>query len=135
MIFLIDERWKENKEMTIEQLLDAMKKRSGMFIIEERIDYIYYLISGYCGAKSYLEEDDIDRKFRCWFGKWLLQWIEENINSKYKPMSSYWYLDIKAIAGGEEKEVPLFYELCEKFFDDYRNRRGYFEDFPLVKAE
>jgi len=42
-----------------------------------------------------------------------------------------WADNIRAIAGGEEKEVPLFYKLCEKFFDDYRNRGGYFSDLPI----
>jgi len=112
--------------MKIRQLINAMKKRPGMYVKEERIDYIYYLLSGYCGSNVNLEDDDINRKFRLWFWKWLLQWIEENVDAEYEPKSCYWYDDIKAIAGDEKKEVPLFYELCDMFFEDYNEKRGYF---------
>ena len=111
--------------MEIKQLIDAMRKRPGMYVREERLDYIYHLISGYCGGK-YGSACEMDYKFSCWFWKWLLQWIEENVDAEYSPKSCYWPDDIKAIAGGEEKEVPLFYELCDKFFEDYYKKRGYF---------
>ena len=106
-----------------------------MFVKEERIEYIFYLISGFCGANSNLPANNINHRFDYWFWKWLLGWIKTNIDSKYEPTTSFWYLDIKAIAGGEENEVPLFYDLCEKFFDDYRNRRGYFSDLPVDDEE
>lgn len=121
--------------MYIEETINSMKRRPGMYVKKENVEYIYHFVSGNCLACQYLSDDEMDRMFNEWFGKWLLQWIKENVSPQYEPVIFYWYLDIKAIAGGEEKEVPLFYELCEKFFDDYRNRRGYFEDFPLVKAE
>jgi len=111
--------------MHIEQLIQTMKKRPGMFVREEELDYIYHLILGYCGGKCDAVRE-IDHMFSCWFGKWLLQWIEENIDTEYVPKSSYWYDDIKAIAGDEKKEVPLFYELCDMFFEDYNEKRGYF---------
>ena len=117
--------------MYIEEAIGVLRKRPGMVVSKNTIEYIYYFIAGNCVAGQFLECDEMDKMFSSWFGKWLLQWIEENINPMYTPMTSFWYLDIKAIAGGEEKEVPLFYELCEKFFDDYRNRRGYFSDLPV----
>ena len=121
--------------MYIEETINSMKRRPGMYVKKENVEYIYYFIAGNCLACQYLSEDEMDKMFSSWFGKWLLQWIEENINPMYNPMKSFWYLDIKAIAGGEENEVPLFYELCEKFFEDYRNRRGYFKDLPLENEE
>ena len=46
------------KKMQIEQLIISMQKRPKMFVKEERIDYIYYLLSGYCGANNKLLKDD-----------------------------------------------------------------------------
>ena len=97
-----------------------------MFIKEERIDYIYYLLSGYCGANNKLEGDDMEQKFCYWFSKWLRMWIVDNVDSGYLPKTAYWYDDIKMIAKNEKDEVDIFFELCNQFFEDYKNGSGYF---------
>jgi len=121
--------------MYIEELIDAIRRRPGMYIKEEKIEYIYYFISGKCFACSLFVNDDMDKMFCDWFGEWLLKWIEENVNALYEPKSRHWYHDIKAIAECEEQEVPLFYKLCALFFDDYRDGRGYFKNLPLENEE
>ncbi len=83
--------------MQIEQLIFLIQKRPKMFIKEEKIEYIYYLLLGYSAATSALS-DEIDQKFCCWFGKWLMMWIERNIKANYIPKTAYWYDDIKVIA-------------------------------------
>ena len=98
--------------MQIEQLILTMKKRPGMFVKEEKIEYIYYFLLGFCGANKNYIADGMDHKFSLWFGKWLL--------------TAYWYDDIKTLAKNETNEVRLFYELCENFFLEYRNKMGYF---------
>jgi len=114
--------------MQIEQLIMSMQKRPKMFVKEERIDYIYYLLSGYCGANSKLskEDDDMDQRFCLWFGKWLVMWINDNVDAEYSPKTAYWYDDIKMIAKNRQDEVNIFFELCNIFFEDYRNNTGYF---------
>ena len=111
--------------MQIEQLIFLIQKRPKMFIKEEKIEYIYYLLLGYCAATGALS-DEIDQKFCCWFGKWLMMWIERNIKANYIPKTAYWYDDIKVIAKNDHNEVALFYELCKKFFEDYKDKVGYF---------
>lgn len=112
--------------MYIEQTIDSIRRRPGMFVKEEKIEYIYHFISGNCLACNQYSSDDMDKMFSRWFGEWLLEWIEENVDMEYQPKSQHWYRDIKAIAGGEEEEVTLFYKLSSFFFDDYRNGSGYF---------
>lgn len=112
--------------MRIEQLIASIQKRPKMFVKEERIDYIYYLLSGYCGANSKLSEDDMERKFCFWFNKWLIMWIVDNVDSEYLPKTAYWYDDIKALAQDEQDEVNTFFKLCGIFFEDYKNKSGYF---------
>ncbi len=113
--------------MYIEQLIDSIKKRPKMYVKEEKIEYIYYYILGYCSANHQFSADDMDKMFCCWFWKWLIKWIEDNIDSKYQTKSAIWYDDIKEIAGDEQKEVKLFFELTKYFFEDYKNKKGYFE--------
>ena len=112
--------------MKIEELIISMKKRPQMFVKEERIDYFYYFLSGYCGANNRLLGDDMDQKFCLWFSKWLILWINQYIDAEYLPKTAYWYDDIKAIAKTEQDEIRIFFDLCNSFFEDYRNGRGYF---------
>jgi len=112
--------------MYIKELIDTIKKRPGMFVREEKIEYIYYYISGYCSACHKYSNNDMNKMFFCWFGKWLQKWIENNIDFKYKPKSACWYDDIKTIAECEQKETECFFYLCNIFFDDYEHKRGYF---------
>ena len=112
--------------MQIEQLIDSIQKRPKMFVKEEKIEYIFYLLSGYCGANGKLSEEDINRKFCLWFGKWLILWIQNNVNVKHTSQTAFWYDDIKTISKSEQDEIKLFFDLCKYFFEDYRNNTGYF---------
>ncbi|MCM1097616.1 MAG: hypothetical protein NC427_06075 [Ruminococcus flavefaciens] len=111
--------------MQIERLIKSIQKRPKMFLKEEKIEYIYYLLSGYCGANR-VSEDNMDCMFCTWFRKWLIMWIVENVDEKYSVKTAYWYDDIKAIAQGKQEEIKMFFELCDLFFEDYKNKVGYF---------
>ena len=114
-------------DMYIFNLIMSIKQRPKMYLKEEKIEYIYYLLSGYCGANNLEKKDDIDSKFMIWFGKWLIWWIQENIDKDYEIKTAFWYEDIKRISKDENNECVLFYELCQKFYDDYMDKKGYFE--------
>lgn len=110
--------------MQIEDIIKAIQKRPKMFVDEEKIEYIYHFILGACFTNVCGE--DINRKFSCWFWKWLEIWIRENINPHYFSETASWCDEIKMIANEDEEAVRLFYELSQKFFDDYHNKKGYF---------
>ncbi len=112
--------------MQIEQLIDSIQKRPKMFVKEERIEYIYYFLFGYCAANNKLSDNDIEQKFCYWFGKWLIMWIEDNVDAEYEPQTAYWYDDIKNITRKGQNEVTIFFYLCKGFFEDYKNKIGYF---------
>ena len=121
--------------MKIKQTLDTMRQRPGMYIEDKRIDYIFYLLDGYCvGWKKAVkdgqkvdDDDEMSGNFTVWFGQWLKMWIEDNIDPEFR-VSVQWYKNIKAITKDGQDEFDVFFELCDKFFDDYKNRRGYFSD-------
>lgn len=110
--------------MYIEQLIDSMKKRPKMYVKEEKIEYIYYYILGYCSASCQFSDDDIDKMFCNWFWKWLVKWIKDNVDSEYQPQSVIWYDDIKIIAKEGKKEKDVFFDLCKLFFEDYKNSKS-----------
>lgn len=55
----------------------------------------------------------MDRNFCSWFGKWLILWIVNNIDSKYRPSSAAWYDDIIRITPNGQDEVVFFFDLCD----------------------
>ena len=73
-----------------------------MFIKEERIEYIYYFLLGYCSANNEYLEDDINGKLCCWFLRWLWSWIEDNVDAEYIPQAAYWYEDIYFISNNSQ---------------------------------
>lgn len=97
-----------------------------MLVREVRMDYIFHFLIGYRVANAKLPVDNMDRNFCSWFGKWLLIWIEDNVDSKYRATSAAWYDDIIRITPEGQNEVDLFFDLCDKFFEDYENKTGYF---------
>ena len=115
------------KNMKIMDRINMMRRRPGMFVKEERIDYIFYDICGYCHGCYEYAEDDMDKRFYAWFGEWLRLWIVDNFDSEYTQKTFFWYEDIRAIAAQTgQNEATLFYELCDLFFDDYINKKKYF---------
>lgn len=118
--------WVIYKFMDIMQLIDAIQKRPKAYIKEEKIEYIFYLLFGYCGACHKFSEDELNKMFCCWFGKWLIEWINDNVIKGYIPKGVFWYEDIKFIAQNEQEEISVFFTLCKNFFDDYSNKQGYF---------
>ena len=109
------------KDMYIRHEISGMQSKPKMYVREVTIEHIYYLLSGISIAFSELPKDSLDRNFMDWFGKWLIRWINSNINPEYSPQTAYWYDDIKKIAENEQDEVELFFRLCQLFFEDYDN--------------
>lgn len=112
--------------MRIKELIHSMRIRPKMFVREVRMDYIFHFLVGYRVASAKLPDDNMDRNFCSWFGKWLILWIENNIDSKYRPTSAAWYDDIIRITPNGQDEVDFFFDLCDEFFEDYENKTGYF---------
>ena len=111
----------------IYNLITSISKRPKMYVKEEKIEYIFYLLLGYQGAMAQKDNDSIESHFSGWFEKWLIEWIKKNIDESYEQTSFYWYDDIKAITNNSQDECKLFYQLVELFFEDYEECRGDFE--------
>lgn len=112
--------------MHIEQLIHAIQQRPKMFMKDVRLDYIYYIIAGYCGAQRDDAENILDKKFCGWFTKWLQIWIQENSKIDTLPNSTWWYETLLMSSENEEEAIKLFFDLCELFFNDFYHKRGYF---------
>lgn len=49
--------------MEMFKLITNIRKRPLMYVKEEKIEYIYYLLSGYCAAGIATQEDSMNKKF------------------------------------------------------------------------
>lgn len=102
--------------LTIDKFIDAVSRRPLMYVYEKKVDYIYYLILGYLGG---IKRDDIDNTFSREFLNWTLEWLNTNIDAKYRQRSFFWYHIFQDVTDSEEAATELFFKLSRDFFDDY----------------
>ena len=114
--------------MYIKELIKSIQVRPLMYLQEEKIDYMYHFLEGHCGlARRYSMTSEMDKHFEIWFVKWLNKWVVENYDNMHEFKTFYWNDTLKEITKNEEEAVQLFYKLCEQFFSDYEEGKGYFE--------
>lgn len=114
--------------MYIKELIKSIQVRPLMYLQEEKIDYMYHFLEGHCGlARRYSMTSEMDKHFGSWFVKWLNKWVVENYDNMHEFKTFYWNDTLKEITKNEEEAVQLFYKLCEQFFSDYEEGKGYFE--------
>lgn len=103
--------------MNIKEFISAVRNRPRMYVKEERLDYVYYLIIGYLGSN--LSNDNIDKedsKFHSFFPEWLLAWTKVYVDKGYERKNFFWYCIIKDVASSENEAFELFFKLCDEFF-------------------
>ena len=114
--------------INIEQMIAGMEKRPGMYLPEERLDYIYCMIGGYCTGKrcasqlDEIDESDMEQQFDLWFWKWLMRRIEKTLGYERLPDRGHWYHYVEVLAG-EGDAVKAFYQLSKEFFAEYHARK------------
>ena len=105
---------------TIEELIQRIKQRPGMYVHEVRLDYVYYLIFGHNGCASQVKiRTQKDVYFQTKFFKWLINWARENWNKDYSGQYVFWYQIIDQNTNSPEESVTKFIELAEQFFSEY----------------
>lgn len=114
--------------MKILNKIAFIKEHPERFMKEEKIEYVYYYLMGYCSIFGTQDKDDIDQKYFTYFSDWLIDWIKKNIDEKYVPQSDSWYEIIKDITKEPKKPLNVFYDLTKLFFEDYEAKRGYFSE-------
>ena len=75
----------------------ALKRRTLIYVSEEKIEFIFHFLIAYSYATyKYNTEtgDNIDCRFVPWFGEWLRKW-EKECDSDDVSVSMCWYEDIK----------------------------------------
>lgn len=109
------------ENMDIEQFINIIKLRPGMFIGDANINNMRNFVGGclfnnlICDRK-YLMDISFKKKFH----DWVKQNIEKKKGIKFELNVGYDYY-IEAVCESGEQEIALFFELCEEFFEEMRN--------------
>lgn len=118
--------------MDIEQLINIIKSRPGMFIGDLNINNLRNYISG-CLFNNLIcdRKYPIDIIFSEKFHDWVKRSIEKKRGIKFE--LDVGYADyIEAVCENGEQETALFFELCEEFFEEMRSVDNRNEDRRLL---
>lgn len=111
--------------MNINELIKLMRKRPGMFTENSCLEEIAQFIGGFIFANSmsgHIEETDII--FKEHFHKWVKRNIEIEYNMFFSEDRNYVYYIKNSVE--LDSRISIFFDMCDKFFEEYREQRGYF---------
>lgn len=106
--------------MNVMELINSMMKRPQMFIYPVKIDYIFYFIFGFF-MRDDLDFYDIDNAFKNCFSNWIVDWIDQNVGSRYESENTLWYQSIMSAVKDDQEAVDLFFKASKEFFQDCIN--------------
>ena len=113
-----------SNRINLREFIKLIQKKPQAVLYEIRIDYLEYFIDGFKGCNAINDfGDDTAVQFHYYFSDWLVRWIQKNRNKKYKKQHFFWYHTLRDITKDEAEAVALFFTLCDKFYEEYENRK------------
>lgn len=107
--------------MTIQNLISIIKQRPGMFVEDNRLDYIKYFINGFYFQLSNSNcLTPIDEYFKNNFDDWVKSWIMDNRGININ-INVSWYSQIILITSGNDMALNLFFQLVNEFFSEFKD--------------
>ncbi|MCI8713640.1 MAG: hypothetical protein HFH23_15600 [Ruminococcus sp.] len=105
--------------MNVKQLIENIKKRPGMYILEFKIEYLDHFLNGFLHARIHdRKAEEIDLVFKEEFHEWVRRWIKDNKGIVFDIDMGYFYY-IQQVCENQEQCITMFFELSEDFFDEY----------------
>ena len=106
----------------IKNLIVSLQLRPKMFLKEEKLDYVYYLLTGYIThlfesmeCQHFIERNE---NFQRDFLSWVMDWALIKFNKNYAEGNEFlfWYQIIEQNTNSNEEAMKTFYELSRQFF-------------------
>lgn len=104
--------------MNVENLINKIKSRPGMYIGTPGLEAIFYFVSGY--LYNLIESnraDHVDIGFKNDFHSWVKDSLEREYLIKFDGQRNYVFY-IQQIYQKEEDQIDEFFKLCQAFFDE-----------------
>lgn len=115
----------KGNKMNVKNLIKNIQKKPKAFVHEVRADYIEYVIEGFlCCNTMYDRADDEEKCYHCYFIDWITEWINKNIDKKYRRKSALWHQVLRDVTNDEQETVDLFFKLSELYFKQYEEKHS-----------
>lgn len=112
-------------KMNVKDFIKMIKKKPQVFVHEVRADYLEYVIEGFmCCNSMYKRTDNEEKCFHSHFVNWLVEWINKNLDNKYRMKSFYWHQILRDVTNDEQEAVDLFFQLCDLYFQQYEKENA-----------
>ena len=96
----------------IEEVVNLIEKRWGMFLLKRKLDYLYQFLFGL----SFNEEQEINTYFWNNFHDFSVNYISQK-RANYSKSSDNWCYEIRNVCKNEEEELELFFAIFREFMD------------------
>ncbi|MBD5469720.1 MAG: hypothetical protein HDR19_00990 [Lachnospiraceae bacterium] len=108
--------------MNIEQLINNVKKRPGMYVGCLELQSIVHFINGFMFNNVISNKLDIvDKEFKDKFHDWAREQLEKKYNIEFKENRGYFYY-ITQVNQNPEEGLKIFFDLCDEFFEEFHKK-------------
>jgi len=108
--------------MNIEQLINTVKKRPGMYVGCLELQPISFFIDGFMYNNVSSDKMEIvDIEFREKFDDWAREQLGKKYNIEFEKCRNYFYY-ITQVNQNPEEGLKIFFDLCDEFFEEFHKK-------------
>lgn len=109
--------------MNIEQLINNVKKRPGMYVGCLELQPVSFFIDGFMyNNVSSNNMEIVDKEFREKFDDWAREQLEKKYNIELEKYRNYFYY-ISQVNPNPEEGLKIFFDLCDEFFEEFHKKQ------------
>ncbi len=110
--------------MNLEELIQQIKKRPGMYVGCIELEPVVHFINGFIFSNLVADRiDNVEMEFKEKFHDWARRKIEKRYNIKLEEHRNYLFY-IKHVSIDSEENLKIFFQLCEDFFEELHKREN-----------
>lgn len=108
-------------EYSIKETITVIKKRWGMFLIENKIECLYHELLG-LSFREYENNiyEKMNKYFVKYFHKFVIKYIEDNRLSKNFDTRT-WCDSIKSVCQNDQEAMNLFFDIFDEFMNNFNS--------------
>lgn len=108
--------------MNIEELINQIKKRPGMFVGCMELEPIVHFINGFMLNNSLSGRvDDIEKEYKEEFHDWVRIQLENRYKIELEKHRGYMFY-ITQVSRNSEEGLKILFELCDEFFREFHEK-------------
>ena len=110
--------------MNIEQLINNVKKRPGMYVGCIELQPIVHFINGFMFNNVISNRmDSVDKEFKHRVHDWVRKQLETKYSIEFEEYQGYFYY-ITQVNQNPEEGLKMFFDLCDEFFEEFHKKQS-----------